>query len=119
MLGNYVIDQTDGITAVRFTKSPSEDDLFSAIDEVAENYMSDLRLWDFSSEGWNVSRKQIASLARYGAVIFPSPSKVAVFAPEDLSFGLARMYEIKAEKKMGVQFRVFRIEQEARSWLKG
>lgn len=57
MANKYTIDLTDGITSVRFTKQ-LEEDLYSAIDNVAENYFSELRLWDFSSEGIDLSSNQ-------------------------------------------------------------
>lgn len=42
--------------------------------------------------------------------------KWAIVAPDDLVFGLSRMYEMLS-KNLSIQTRVFRSEQEAREWL--
>ena len=45
------------------------------------------------------------------------PSKVAVIAPDDLSFGLSRVYEVYREKDE-IELKVFRTEQKGIEWLK-
>ena len=116
MAKNYSIDTADGITVVRFYKSLGIDEIRAAIIDVAENHLSDLRLWDLSRADINLTSSQIEQLAKYGKSKFSIPSKVAIVAPEDLTFGLMRIYEVYRKQDL-TEIKVFRSEQEARIWL--
>ena len=117
MAKNYSIDTTDGVTTVRFSKDPGVEDIRNAIDGVAENYLSKLRLWDLRSVGIKLNSSQKKQLVEYGKSKFLVPSKVAIVAPEDLAYGLKRMYEIYREEGL-TETAIFRTEQAARVWLK-
>ena len=110
------IDITGGVTSVRFTKETGVEDIRNAIDEVAENHLSDLRLWDISCEGINLTGRQIKQLAKYGRSKFLIPSKVAIVVQEDLAYGLMRMYEVYKNEGLS-ETRIFCSDQEARIWL--
>ena len=114
---NYSIDSTDGVTVVRFYKRLGIDEIRNAIIDVAENHLSDLRLWDFSKADINLTSSQIEELAKYGKSKFSIPSKVAIVAPEDLAFGLMRIYEVYREEDQA-EIKVFRSEQDAWVWLR-
>ena len=114
---NYSIDTVDGVTVVRFYKSLGIDEIRNAITDVAQNHLSDLRLWDFSKAEINLTSSQIEQLAKYGKAKFSIPSKVAIVAPEDLAFGLMRIYEVHREEDQA-EIKVFRSEQDAWGWLK-
>jgi hypothetical protein len=114
MSKNYVIVSKDGITTIRFSIDPGLDDLCNAIDDVAENDLSELRLWDLSN-GFSLNDND--ELAEYGKSKFSIPSKAAVIAPKDLTFGLARVHDVYREDEFLKQ-RIFRTEQEALAWLK-
>ena len=116
MASKYTIESSQGITTVRFSLAPGEEVLRSAIDELADHYQNDLRLWDFSIFGLSLSNSQLEKLAEYGKRRFTNPSRVAIVASEDLTFGLSRMYEVYREEDR-LQFKVFRTELEARQWL--
>ena len=115
MTKKYSIESTAGVTIVRFSKMPEFEDLCDAIDDVTENYPSELRLWDLSS-GLNLTNSQIEQLAKYGKSKFRIPSKVAIVAPTDLAYGLLRMYDVYRQDELA-EVMVFRTEQEARVWL--
>ena len=115
-MANYSIVSTDGVTTIRFFKEPGFDDICSAIDDIVENYLSDLRLWLFSC-GLNFTNIQIKQLAEYAKSKFLIPSKSAIVAPKDLDFGLARVHDVYREDGF-VEQMVFRTEQKARVWLK-
>ena len=102
---------------VRFYKSLGIDEIRNAITDVAQNHLSDLRLWDFSKAEINLTSSQIEQLAKYGKAKFSIPSKVAIVAPEDLAFGLMRIYEVHREEDQA-EIKVFRSEQDAWGWLK-
>ena len=112
----YSIETLQGITTVRFSAAPGVDALQNAIDDLANHHQSDLRLWDFSDSGLSLSNSQLEKLAEYGKRRFTKPSRVAIVAPEDFTFGLSRIYEVYREEDK-LQFKVFRTELEARQWL--
>lgn len=118
MAKNYTIESKEGITIVRFKKRPELEDIYNVIDDVAENNPSELRLWDLSNESINLSNNEIEKMATYGKSKFPAPSKIAIVAPHDISFGLMRVFQAKAtmEEKSN-EIMVFRTMQEALSWL--
>ncbi len=58
MAKNYSIATTDGVTTVRFSIDPGVEDIRNAIDGVAENYLSKLRLWDLRSVGIELNSSQ-------------------------------------------------------------
>ena len=78
----------------------------------------DLRLYDFSV-GWNAPTEEIKQIAEYaGKLIASSATRVALLAPEDLSYGLARMYQAYQDtENKAPDFKVFRSREEALSWL--
>ena len=115
MAANFQIEFRDGITTIRFSTSPGLDDIYKAIDAVVENYLSGLRIWDFSN-GFNLADAELKQLAEYGKSKFPIPSKVAVVAPNDLAYGVARVHDVYRESEI-LDEMIFRTEQEARAWL--
>jgi len=115
MGSNYLIESKDGITTIRFSVDPKLEDICNAIDDVAEHYLNDLRLWDLSN-GFSLTDTHLQKLAEYGKSKFLIPSKVAVIAPQDLAFGSARVHDVYRADQL-VEQRVFRTEQEARAWL--
>ena len=113
----YSIDTADGVTTVRFTKDPGVDDIRNAIDGVAENFLNKLRLWDLSSVSINLNSSQKKQLVEYGKSKFLVPSKVAIVAPEDLAYGLKRMFEVYREEGL-TETAIFCTGQAALIWLK-
>lgn len=112
----YTIESVDGITAIRFLKAPSTEEVHRAVDDVADNSPTNLRLWDLTCGSFIQSSDQLKALAAYGkSKLFP-PSKVAIVAPEDLAFGLSRVFEVYREDDVS-EHMVFRSEEEARIWL--
>ena len=114
---NHSIDTTGGIITVRFNREPGFEEICLAIDDVADKYPGELRLWDLSC-GLSLTNDQVQQLAEYGKSRLYKPARLAIVAPQDLSFGLLRMYEVY-RKEDHINQRVFRNEQEARDWLKG
>ena len=58
---------------------------------------------------------ELARMVEGAVSAHPEPVKVAVYAPRDLPYGLARVYSVQAESFERNQ--VFRDLDEARSWL--
>ena len=112
----YTVEVVGDITVVRYINHPELDDLRRSIDEAAAIRPSGLRLWDFSQGGLNLAVPELAEIANYAKTKFSSPSKVAIVAPKDLSFGTSRIYEAIRQQE-GMELEIFRSEQKAMEWL--
>ena len=112
---SYVIETIEGVSAVRFIKQATLDDIKSAMDDLSID-QPPLRLWDFScNENWSID--ELHEIAEYGKRKFTRPAKVAIVAPADITFGLSRVHEIYRQNDILNQM-VFRTEKEAIEWLK-
>lgn len=111
----YSFEVVDGISVVRFFKEPTLPEILGAMDEVVAKGVTRRRLWIFQF-GANFTTSEIKKIAGHGIEMWPMPSRSAVVAPDDLTFGLARMHEVFREYE-GLNTRVFRGEQEAIVWL--
>ncbi len=79
---------------------------------------SPLRLWDFSQSHLALSSEDIREVVAFAQSSKFLPKKVAIFAPDDLSFGLSRIYSTLLEDQSSdTEVRIFRDGSEARSWL--
>ena len=112
----FSVRLVDGITAIRFTQKPEFSDIIQAIDEASKTDAEGLRLWDLSA-GLDLSDPQLRQIAEYGKNKLPASAKVAIVAPQDLTFGITRVYEVYRKHEQ-LDFMVFRTEQEAIKWLK-
>ena len=113
----YKVEMADEITMVRFISKPELADIRMSIDDAAAISTSGLRLWDFSDSGLDLRTAQLEELADYAKTKFVPPSKVAIVAAKDLSFGLSRIYEAFRTQE-GLEIEIFRTEQKALAWLK-
>jgi hypothetical protein len=116
MSEKYSIESKDGVTIIRYSKNPGVKEVCDALDDVAENYLSALRLWDISA-GFNPPQTELETMAEYAKYKFPIPSRSAIVASDDLSFGLSRVFNFHREEENVAQ-QVFRSEEEAMLWLK-
>lgn len=113
----YSIDSLDGITAVNFFRSPTTEDFYSAIDDVAKRELNHLRFWDLTC-GVEWTSTQAEKVAIYAKLRFKTPfSKAAIVAPDDLTYGLFRVHDVFREDGL-VEQMVFRTKQDALTWLK-
>ena len=93
------------------------DEIRKSIDDVASISASGLRLWDLSAGGWDLTSVKLEKIADYAKTKLMLPSKVAIVAPKDLSYGLSRVYEA-LRRQEGLEIEIFRDEHKALSWLK-
>jgi hypothetical protein len=113
---NYLIESEDGITVTRFLSAPKLHDILMAIGDVAENYLTELRVWDLSN-GFKLAYDELRTIAEYGKSKFRIPSKVAVIVPDDFTYGKAIMHHAYRKDEL-LEERVFQSEGEAMAWLK-
>ena len=83
MSKNYLIDYIDGITRIKFLHKPTYDEAKMAIDDIAENFPYDKRLWNISNIHFNFTIGEIMSIAEYGKTKFTKPNKIALVASDD------------------------------------
>jgi len=113
---SYLIEISEGITVIRFIRKPEFNEILEAINEASTIDEYNLRLWDMRA-GLDLSNEEIDKIARHGKAVWRTPSKAAVVAPNDLAFGLIRMFEVHREQEEHLT-RAFRTEKEAIKWLK-
>lgn len=111
----YILEIVEGISVVRFSKKPTLSEIINAMDEVTAKGVTRRRLWIFQF-GADCETSELRIIAHKGLMIWPVPSKSAIVAPDNLTFGLARMHDVFREYE-GLETRVFRGEQEAIIWL--
>jgi hypothetical protein len=108
----------NGITIVRFKKTPKMEDNKAVLVELAANYPQKLRLWDMRNIVIEQSQSELREIAMNSAATFSSPSRVAFVADDDLSFGLLRIFEVfNDQESRQKETRVFRDYQQATDWL--
>ncbi len=61
----YTIESNENITAIRFLKAPSTAIFQKAVDDVADNSPTNLRLWDLTCGGFTQSADHLKQLAAY------------------------------------------------------
>lgn len=113
----YELDVQHGIVRVKFTRSPQVEDFCRALDEVVGLESNQFRLWDFSC-GVNWSSRELEEIAAYAKIVVRTPaSKIAIIAPDDLTYGLFRVHEVFRADEYSEQT-VFRSDGEAVDWLR-
>ncbi len=111
----FTVHQADGITFVRFQGVGRLNDAIEAAAAVESLEDNHLRLWDLSG-GVDVSIADVRRIAEHARSNLSLPAKVAIVAPRDHAYGIARMHEVLREHP-DVSYRVFRLEEEALAWL--
>jgi hypothetical protein len=113
---SHTIEASNGCTIIRFLKAPGADQIRMAIDDVVVSYSTGIRLYIFSKGMLPLSSDDIESLALYGKSVPLPEGRVAFVCPDDLTFGLTRMFEVYRSGGK-TEHMVFRTEQEAFDWL--
>jgi len=117
MSNDYIIRHENGITKVTFLIQPTLDLAKQIIDEIVDKYPYDKRLWDISHIKFDFTLAEIQEIAEYGKLKFIKPSKIALFAVDDLAFGEMRQFGVYREEEGKATPQVFRNEQDAIDWL--
>ena len=113
----YEIDYLNGITRIRLLDRPTFDDLKVIIDEIAENYPYEKRLWDLSNIDFHFTISELHDIAEYGKKKFIKPNNMAIISPDinvDVEMAIFEVYR----KQAGNSYtRAFRNERKAIEWL--
>lgn len=112
----YSIKAANGIIQVSFSRQPEVEEFRHAIVEVAHHKNNQFRIWDLSC-GVTWTPDESAAIARYAKETFSTPaSKVAIIAPDNLTFGLFRVHDVFRQDDLTEQI-VFRSAGEAYEWI--
>ena len=113
----YNIEYLNGITKINFLEKPTFEEVQHAIDDVAENYPYEKRLWNLSDSNFNFTTKEIIDISKYGKSKFIKPNKIAIVATNDLAYGEMRQFMVYREEENKADACVFKTEEEAINWL--
>ena len=117
MSEKYQIEYLNGITKIRFTSRPTFDEVKIVINDIAENYPYEKRLWDLSNIDFHFTIKELHDIAEYGKVKFIKPNKMAIVSPNINVDIEMTIFEVYRTQEGHSKTRAFRQESEAVAWL--
>ena len=117
MDNKYLIEHVDGITRIEFSKNPTYSDAQDVIDEIADNFPYEKRLWDFSKIRFDFTVEEIKSIAKYGKSKFSKANKLAIVAPDNWAYIELHIFQAHRRQKDLSETMVFRTVPEAENWL--
>lgn len=109
------VELNGGVTMIRLLKRLDLEALLAELDEIAQAYRNNRRLWDLS-DTFRYTNEEVRRIAAHGRVIWPGSARVAYLAEDDLAYGLLRMFEVY-RKQENYQTKVFRKKPAAMAWL--
>ena len=114
----YTIEHVDSITRIEFSKNPTYSDAQDVIDEIADNFPYERRLWDFSKIRFDFTVEEIKSIAKYGKSKFSKANKLAIVAPDNWAYIELHIFQAHRRQKDLSETRVLlRTVPEAENWL--
>lgn len=117
MDNEYLIEHVDGITRIEFSKNPRYSDAQDVIDEIADNFPYEQRLWGFSKIRFDFTVEEIKSITNYGKSKFSKANKLAIVAPDNWAYIELHIFQTHRRQKDLSETRVFRTVPEAENWL--
>ena len=115
-VANFSLHSSNRLLEIRFDQDVEIEDLYAAFEEITGR-PEKLRLWEFGSSA-EIDTPDLRDFTDHTMEVnAPYPmERVAIVAPLDLPFGLARMHA--AFTAQGIENRsVFRTKSEALEWL--
>ncbi|MGI9328962.1 MAG: hypothetical protein ACR2PZ_27340 [Pseudomonadales bacterium] len=117
MAKHYSISSREDYVLIAFDLPPDLPALREVAVDLIENFIESRQfLWDFSN-GFALTPDEMREIADGAKKVAPRTSRrVAIVAPEDLNYGLLRIFEVYREKE-GSQVKVFRNRELASEWI--
>lgn len=81
-----MIEDENEITRTQFSTNPTISDARDVIDDIADNFPYEKRLWDFSNIKFNFTIDEIKSIAKYGKSKSIQPNKLAIVSPDNWAY---------------------------------
>jgi len=113
----YIIEYINDILKIKFYDKPTFEEVQCAIDDIAENYHYEKRLWNLSESNFNFTTQEIINISKYGKSKLIQPNKIAIIATDDLVYGEMRQFMVYREDDTKAKACVFKTEEEAINWL--
>ena len=83
----------DDIQTVTFHQRPTFGELSGSLQQVQNAEHISLVVWDFSEADFNIGYDDVHTIAEAANSTLKPPMIMAIIAPSDLSFGVARMFQ--------------------------
>ena len=112
---SWLIEEREGLVEVHFSTLPTVEEINEASERLSHMPNADNRLWVFNA-GVNLSPEDVRSIADAANNRDFGPSRVAIFADKNITYGLSRMYQV-FRNAPGITLRVFSSKTEAVEWL--
>jgi hypothetical protein len=112
---NFEITEVNGVTATRFLLPADRTVFDAAAAEIRAHFPSKIKLWDCSC-GVALSAEELRAMANNAKRLSTETLKVAIVAPQDDVYGLARLFSVHRAQEH-LQLQVFRDRGVAFQWL--
>jgi hypothetical protein len=112
---HFEITEVHGVTATRFLLPPDWTVFRAAAAEIRAHFSSAIKLWDCSC-GLALSAEELRAMADKAKRLDAETLKLAIVAPEDEVYGLARLFSVHRAQEH-LQLQVFRDRDAAFQWL--
>lgn len=109
------------VVRIDVTGRPAASDLLELYGRVIGDHGGRSRLWDYrAADLTGLSGRDLAVIADAVSRKEPEPEgfRVAVVVEKDVDFGISRMYQALAERRLSVPYEVFRNLADAERWLR-
>lgn len=113
---SYKISREGRIVRVDFKRSPSLEDLVALLGEMERLEDSSLRMYVTQDAEILLSTADIRAGAEQALAAGNQPSRIAMVAPGDITYGISRIFKVFRETDQ-TEGQVFRTLDEARAWL--
>ena len=115
-------EPANNLTIIVFSGKVTVDEIVDAIEDYYRGGITTNLIWDYTSADLTVitsdQLQHISSVAQSYAHL-RKDGKTAIVMPDELGFGIGRMYEIFNEmNEVPIQYHIFKHIDEAMHWLK-
>ena len=112
---------TKDLTIIAFSGKVSDDEILDAIEDYYRGNVTTNLIWDYTSADLTVitsdQLQHISSVAQ-GYAHLRKDGKTAIVMPDELGFGIGRMYEIFNEmNEVPIDYHIFKHIDQAMDWL--
>ena len=113
---HYITEESEFIE-VNLLVHPDAHLIKSIIAELFEQFPNEKRLWDLSSVVFDLGVSELEDIAKFSRNIVLRSNKTAVYATQDLAFGVMRQFSVFREVESQSEVKVFRDKDKAKAWL--
>lgn len=117
MIKSHTIEHVNGITKVHFSKTPSYSEIKTIIDDIADHFPYEKRLWDFTNTLFSFNANNMKSIAKYGKTKYIKPNRLAVITSDDMAFEEMLLFQKHRKQNGHLVAKIFKTVREAIAWL--